>query len=124
MFSLSCFHCKIFEITHVFLFPNSISCSKFGDIFDEDFFIHVLRNNVNVVKELPVDILEQFDNNISSIVNLRVKAWSSPTYYLQKVLPKLVQMRFALSASLIYLIISNYQRNVERIFFQDALNKF
>ncbi|KAK2658790.1 hypothetical protein Ddye_005323 [Dipteronia dyeriana] len=67
--------------------------SKFGDIFDEDFFIHALRNNVNVVKELPADILERFDNNISSIVNLRVKAWSSPTYYIQKVLPKLVQMR-------------------------------
>ncbi|KAL5776370.1 hypothetical protein ACOSP7_009296 [Xanthoceras sorbifolium] len=67
--------------------------SKFGDIFDEDFFIYALRNNVNVIKELPGDILERFDNNISSIVNLRVKAWSSPTYYLQKVLPKLVQMR-------------------------------
>ncbi|KAK4859816.1 hypothetical protein QYF36_012374 [Acer negundo] len=67
--------------------------SKFGDIFDEDFFIHALRNNVNVVKELPGDILERFDNNMSSIVNLRVKAWSSPTYYLQKVLPKLVHMR-------------------------------
>ncbi|XP_044511984.1 O-fucosyltransferase 9 [Mangifera indica] len=66
--------------------------SNFGDIFDEDFFIHALRNNVNVVKELPEDILEQFDHNISSIVNLRVKAWSSPTYYLQKVLPKLLQM--------------------------------
>ncbi|KAH7568214.1 hypothetical protein JRO89_XS07G0262100 [Xanthoceras sorbifolium] len=66
---------------------------KFGDIFDEDFFIYALRNNVNVIKELPGDILERFDNNISSIVNLRVKAWSSPTYYLQKVLPKLVQMR-------------------------------
>ncbi|GAV84033.1 O-FucT domain-containing protein [Cephalotus follicularis] len=66
--------------------------SKFGDIFDEDFFIHTLRNNVNVVPELPADVLEQFDNNISSIVNLRVKAWSSPTYYLHKVVPKLVQL--------------------------------
>ncbi|KAJ8773678.1 hypothetical protein K2173_005924 [Erythroxylum novogranatense] len=67
--------------------------SKFGDIFDQDFFIDVLGNNVNVVRELPKDVLEQFDNNISSIVNLRVKAWSSPTYYLQKVLPKLIHMR-------------------------------
>ncbi|KAJ0024970.1 hypothetical protein Pint_07660 [Pistacia integerrima] len=66
--------------------------SNFGEIFDEDFFIHALRNNVNVVKELPEDILQRFDHNISSIVNLRVKAWSSPTYYLQKVLPKLLQM--------------------------------
>ncbi|KDP34835.1 hypothetical protein JCGZ_11197 [Jatropha curcas] len=67
--------------------------SKFGDIFDEEFFIHALKNDVDVIHELPRDVLEQFDNNISSIINLRVKAWSSPTYYLQKVLPKLIQMR-------------------------------
>ncbi|GMN45146.1 hypothetical protein TIFTF001_014335 [Ficus carica] len=66
--------------------------SNFRDIFDEDFFIHTLRNHVNVVRELPEDILQRFDNNISNIVNLRVKAWSSPTYYLHKVLPKLVNM--------------------------------
>ncbi|KAF9670614.1 hypothetical protein SADUNF_Sadunf13G0087200 [Salix dunnii] len=67
--------------------------SKFGEIFDEDIFTRALKNNVKVVRELPSDILEHFDNNISSIVNLRVKAWSSTTYYLQKVLPKLRQMR-------------------------------
>ncbi|XP_058218183.1 O-fucosyltransferase 9 isoform X2 [Rhododendron vialii] len=66
--------------------------SKFGDIFDEEFFIYALRNHVNVIKELPEDTLERFNYNISSIVNLRVKAWSSPAYYLQKVLPKLVEM--------------------------------
>ncbi|GFP81404.1 uncharacterized protein at1g04910 [Phtheirospermum japonicum] len=67
--------------------------SKFGDIFDEDFFIYALRNHVNVIRKLPEDILEQFDNNISNIVNLRVKAWSSPKYYLEKVLPKLVELK-------------------------------
>ncbi|KAH7860357.1 hypothetical protein Vadar_012492 [Vaccinium darrowii] len=66
--------------------------SKFGDIFDEEFFIYALRNHVNVIKELPEETLQRFDHNISSIVNLRVKAWSSPTYYLQKVLPKLLEM--------------------------------
>lgn len=66
--------------------------SKFGDIFDEEFFIYALRSHVNVVRELPEDVLERFDNNISNIVNLRVKGWSSPTYYLQKVLPKLVEL--------------------------------
>ncbi|KAH8480303.1 hypothetical protein H0E87_030530 [Populus deltoides] len=78
-----------------FFHLNSVwrDSSKFGEIFDEDFFIHALKNNVKVVRELPSDVLEQFDNNISSIVNLRVKAWSSPTYYLQKVLPKLRHMR-------------------------------
>ncbi|KAK7322387.1 hypothetical protein VNO77_25766 [Canavalia gladiata] len=66
--------------------------SKFGDIFDENFFIQSLRNRVHVVRELPDDVLQRFDNNISSIVNLRVKAWSSPAHYLQKVLPRLLQM--------------------------------
>ncbi|KAL6010678.1 hypothetical protein ACLOJK_001116, partial [Asimina triloba] len=67
-------------------------CSKFRDIFDEDYFIDALKNDVRVVKELPEDVLRQFDYNISNIVNLRVKAWSSSTYYLHKVLPKLQQM--------------------------------
>ncbi|KAL5559344.1 hypothetical protein UlMin_035555 [Ulmus minor] len=66
--------------------------SKFKDIFDEDFFIHTLRQRVNVVRELPEDVLQRFENNISKIVNLRVKAWSSPTHYLHKVLPKLVEL--------------------------------
>ncbi|XP_042481890.1 O-fucosyltransferase 9-like isoform X2 [Macadamia integrifolia] len=66
--------------------------SKFGDIFDEEFFISALRNHVKVIKEVPEDILQRFDNNISNIINLRVKAWSSPTYYLEKVLPKLLLM--------------------------------
>ncbi|XP_062153781.1 O-fucosyltransferase 9 [Alnus glutinosa] len=66
--------------------------SKFGNIFDEDFFINALKNHVNVVRELPEDIRQRFDNNISNIVNLRVKAWSSPTHYFQKVLPKLLEL--------------------------------
>ncbi|XP_058091222.1 O-fucosyltransferase 9 isoform X2 [Magnolia sinica] len=66
--------------------------SKFGDIFDEDYFIDALRKDVKVVKELPEDVLKHFDSNISNIVNLRVKAWSSSTYYLQRVLPKLLKL--------------------------------
>ena len=69
-----------------------ISGSYFGEIFDENFFIQSLRNHVHVVKELPVDVLERFDNNISNIVNLRVKGWSSSAHYLQKVLPQLLEM--------------------------------
>lgn len=67
--------------------------SHFGDIFDENFFIQSLGKHVHVVRELPDDILQQFDNNISNIVNLRVKAWSSPAHYLKKVLPQLLEMR-------------------------------
>ncbi|CAI9114865.1 OLC1v1015677C2 [Oldenlandia corymbosa var. corymbosa] len=66
--------------------------SKFGEIFDEDFFIYALRNHVKIVRELPDTVLQQFDYNISNIINLRVKAWSSPIYYLHKVVPKLVEL--------------------------------
>ncbi|KAK8974011.1 hypothetical protein V6N11_046969 [Hibiscus sabdariffa] len=87
--------------------------SKFGDIFDEEFFIHALRNHVNVIRELPEDVLQRFDNNISNIVNLRVKGWSSPAHYLEKVLPKLKAMgavRIApFSNRLAYSVPSNLQ---------------
>lgn len=66
--------------------------SNFSDIFDEDFFIDSLKNNVKIVRELPEDMLQRFDYNISSIVNLRVKAWSSPNHYLEKVLPRMKEL--------------------------------
>ncbi|VAH93962.1 unnamed protein product [Triticum turgidum subsp. durum] len=66
--------------------------SKFGDIFDEDHFIETLRKHVRVVKELPENVSAQFDHNISSIPNMRTKAFSSHSYYLEKVLPKLLEL--------------------------------
>ncbi|KQJ89198.1 hypothetical protein BRADI_4g24147v3 [Brachypodium distachyon] len=66
--------------------------SGFGDIFDEDHFIETLRKHVRVVKELPETVSVQFDHNISSIPNMRTKAFSSHSYYLEKVLPKLLEL--------------------------------
>uniref|UniRef100_A0A0E0MD30 O-fucosyltransferase family protein n=1 Tax=Oryza punctata TaxID=4537 RepID=A0A0E0MD30_ORYPU len=66
--------------------------SKFGDIFDEDHFIGLLRKYIRVVKELPEDAFVNFDHNISMIPNMRTKAFSSVSYYLQKVLPKLLEL--------------------------------
>ncbi|KAJ3671675.1 hypothetical protein LUZ60_007754 [Juncus effusus] len=66
--------------------------SKFGDIFDEDYFINSLKNHVRVVKKLPEELLEKFDHNISSIINMRTKAYASPSYYLHKVLPILQEL--------------------------------
>jgi hypothetical protein len=77
-----------------------ISFSKFGDIFDEDYFIESLKNHVHVAKGLPEDLLEKFDHNINSITNMRTKAFSSKTYYLQKVLPKLLELGYAFYFSL------------------------
>ncbi|PKA62526.1 Uncharacterized protein AXF42_Ash009413 [Apostasia shenzhenica] len=77
-----------------FFHLNSVwrDSSKFGDIFDEDHFIETLKDHVRVVRELPEDILQRFDHNISSIVNLRSKAYSSKSYYLQTALPKLLEL--------------------------------
>nr|AAX95803.1 growth regulator protein, putative [Oryza sativa Japonica Group]ABA91716.1 Plant protein family protein [Oryza sativa Japonica Group] len=58
--------------------------SKFGDIFDEDHFIGSLRKYIRVVKKLPEDAFVNFDHNISMIPNMRTKAFSSESYYLQK----------------------------------------
>uniref|UniRef100_J3N6F1 O-fucosyltransferase family protein n=2 Tax=Oryza brachyantha TaxID=4533 RepID=J3N6F1_ORYBR len=66
--------------------------SKFGDIFDEDHFIGSLRKYTRIVKELPEDVFMKFDFNISSIPNMRTKAFSSESYYLEKVLPKLLEL--------------------------------
>ncbi|XP_035821237.1 O-fucosyltransferase 9 isoform X5 [Zea mays] len=66
--------------------------SKFGDIFDEDHFIESLRKYVRVVKDLPEDVFLRFNHNISIIPNMRTKAFSPPSYYLQHVLPKLLEL--------------------------------
>ncbi|KAF8711134.1 hypothetical protein HU200_029142 [Digitaria exilis] len=73
---------------------NSIwrDSSKFGDIFDEDHFIESLRKHVRVVKELSEDVFLRFDYNISAIPNMRTKAFSPPSYYLQQVLPKMLEL--------------------------------
>ncbi|KXG27893.1 hypothetical protein SORBI_3005G060100 [Sorghum bicolor] len=66
--------------------------SKFGDIFDEDHFIESLRKYVRVVKDLPEDVFLRFNHNISIIPNMRTKAFSPPSYYLEQVLPKLLEL--------------------------------
>lgn len=66
--------------------------SKFGDIFDEEYFIERLKHHVRIVKEVPFELLQRFDNNMSNIINMRTKAHASKTYYVQKVLPKLLEL--------------------------------
>jgi hypothetical protein len=86
---------KLFhDVIYVF-FSDILYCfSKFGDIFDEDYFIETLREHVRVVKKLPEDVLLCFNYNISSIPNMRTKAYSSPVYYVQKVLPKMLELGY------------------------------
>ncbi|KAK4430309.1 protein ESMERALDA 1 [Sesamum alatum] len=65
--------------------------SKFGDIYDEGFFIKSLENDVRIVKTVPGYIMERFDYNLSNVYNFRIKAWSSIQYYRDTVLPKLLE---------------------------------
>ncbi|RZC54285.1 hypothetical protein C5167_013132 [Papaver somniferum] len=59
--------------------------SDFGDIYDMDHFISTLKGHVTVIRELPKVLLEQYDYNISNILNIRVKAWAPVSYYLGEV---------------------------------------
>ncbi|MBA0772842.1 hypothetical protein Gotri_008157 [Gossypium trilobum] len=65
--------------------------SKFKDIYDEDYFISALENNVQVVDKIPEYIMERFDHNLTNVYNFKIKAWSSIQYYRDEVLPKLLE---------------------------------
>ncbi|KAL0463473.1 UNVERIFIED_CONTAM: protein ESMERALDA 1 [Sesamum latifolium] len=65
--------------------------SKFGDIYDEGFFMKTLENDVRIVKTVPGYIMERFDYNFSNVYNFRIKAWSSIQFYRDTVLPKLLE---------------------------------
>ncbi|KAL8471025.1 hypothetical protein ACS0TY_033558 [Phlomoides rotata] len=68
--------------------------SKFGDIYDEEYFIKTLESDVRIVKTVPGYIMERFDYNMSNVYNFRIKAWSSIHYYKNTVLPKLLEEKF------------------------------
>ncbi|MCL7038293.1 hypothetical protein MKW94_026988, partial [Papaver nudicaule] len=58
---------------------------NFGDIYDTNHFISALEGHVTVIRELPKVLMEQYDYNISNILNIRVKAWAPVSYYLGEV---------------------------------------
>ncbi|CAN6856462.1 hypothetical protein Bca4012_051969 [Brassica carinata] len=63
--------------------------SKFGDIYDEEFFVNTLANDVRVVDTIPEYLMERYDFNMTNVYNFRVKAWSPIQYYRDSILPKL-----------------------------------
>lgn len=65
--------------------------SKFNDIYDEEFFINTLKNDVRIVDSVPAYIMDRFDHNVSNVHNFRIKAWSPIQYYKDTVLPKLIE---------------------------------
>ncbi|KAK1419257.1 hypothetical protein QVD17_28421 [Tagetes erecta] len=67
--------------------------SEFADIYDEEHFISVLKKHVHIVRELPEDLMERYDFNMSNVPNFRVPAWASASYYLEHVYPVLIEQR-------------------------------
>ncbi|XP_073226453.1 protein ESMERALDA 1 isoform X2 [Cicer arietinum] len=65
--------------------------SKFRDIYDEEYFIDTLKNDVRVVDKIPEYLMERFGSNMTNVHNFRIKAWSSIQYYRDVVLPKLLE---------------------------------
>ncbi|XP_027346868.1 protein ESMERALDA 1-like [Abrus precatorius] len=65
--------------------------SKFKDIYDDEYFINTLKNDVRVVDKIPEYLMERFGSNMTNVHNFRIKAWSSIQYYRDVVLPKLLE---------------------------------
>ena len=50
-----------------------------------------------MVRELPKEMMELYDFNISNIPNFRVQAWATAKYYLEEVYPVLSEQRYVLA---------------------------
>ncbi|KNA09530.1 hypothetical protein SOVF_152790 [Spinacia oleracea] len=61
--------------------------SLFDDIYDEQHFVSTLSGFVRVVRELPTELMDQFDYNFSNVPIVQVPAWSPINYYLEQVFP-------------------------------------
>lgn len=54
-------------------------CSNFSDVFDEDYFISSLANDVKIIKKLPKDLL----NATRAVKHFR--SWSGVDYYQEEI---------------------------------------
>lgn len=68
--------------------------SKFRDIYDEEYFVNTLKNDVRVVDKIPEYLMERFGSNMTNVHNFMIKAWSSIQYYRDVVLPKLLEEKW------------------------------
>jgi len=67
-------------------------CSNFSELFDTDWFITFLLNDVSVVKHLP-----NLEGKFVAPYTLRVPRKCTPKCYKDRVLPKLVRKRVSLN---------------------------
>jgi len=70
---------------------NCYFCSNFSELFDTDWFITFLRNDVSVVKYLP-----NLEGKFVAPYTLRVPRKCTPKCYEDRVLPMLVRKRVSL----------------------------
>ncbi|KAG5544538.1 hypothetical protein RHGRI_017087 [Rhododendron griersonianum] len=66
---------------------------QFSDIYDEEHFTTTLQDSVKVVHEIPLELMEVYDFNISNIPIFRVQAWATAKHYLEEVYPVLSEQR-------------------------------
>ncbi|KAF8704863.1 hypothetical protein HU200_031102 [Digitaria exilis] len=59
------------------------SCNDFGDIFDVDHFINSLRDELMIIKELPLKLQLRTKKRLYSMPPV---SWSNETYYLKRVI--------------------------------------
>ncbi|XP_054810507.1 rhamnogalacturonan I rhamnosyltransferase 1-like [Prosopis cineraria] len=61
--------------------------SQFQDIFDVDYFINSLRDEVQILKELPPQMKQKIETE--SLYSMPPISWSNITYYSQVILPRI-----------------------------------
>jgi len=67
---------------------------KFGDIYQEDYFINYLKSDIRIVKDLPVELQSLDLEVIGSLVNdTDVMKEAKPSLYVKKILPILLRNR-------------------------------
>jgi hypothetical protein len=67
-----------------------VICSDFSDIFDTDWFISYLSNDVTVVKRIPYEVMTSMDKLPWT---MRAPRKSMPEFYVDEVLPILMRRR-------------------------------
>ncbi|KAK6268614.1 hypothetical protein QUC31_012774 [Theobroma cacao] len=79
----------------IFLYSNVWKDpSQFGDIYQEDYFMRILQDDIDIVKELPPH-LKSLDIEVigSLITDADIEKEATPNDYIRSVLPLLVQNR-------------------------------
>ncbi|XP_020528203.1 uncharacterized protein At1g04910 [Amborella trichopoda] len=107
-------------IPHFEVNPVWRDSSTFGDIFDVDYFIHVLKDDINIVKELPGrfswSTREYYATAIRSTRVKTAPVQASANWYLENVLPILQSYGIAAVAPFSHrLAFDNLPKEIQRL---------